>query len=122
MTESKIESKSEKLFMPLPSLAAGLCFGLCNFFLGMISQDAQPAAYIFSIGAIAFAVIFRCGEAAYNRYMTGTYFVWDNSNFYKGQDFNWTNLVGLLLRAMVNITYQLAVLFALMFANRAGIN
>ena len=108
--------------MPLPSLAAGLCFGLCNFLLGMISEDAQPASYIFSIGAIAFAVIFRGGEAAYNRFTKGTYFDWDNSNFYRGNCFNWTNLVGLILRATVNIIYQLAVLFALMFADRGGIN
>ena len=116
------KTDSKKKFMPLPSLAAGLCFGLCNFFLGMISEDAVAASYIFSIGAIAFAIIFRAGEAAYNRYTKGTYFVWDNSNFYEGIHFNWMNLLGLILRATVNITYQLAVLFALMYASRAGLN
>lgn len=49
----------EKKFLVVPSFTAGVCLGMNNFLLGMISDTGIPAAYIFSVGSLLFPLILR---------------------------------------------------------------
>lgn len=57
------EVKPEKKFLALPSFLAGICLGLNNFLLGLISDQGISGAYIFSVGAINFAASFKLLKA-----------------------------------------------------------
>lgn len=57
--------RQEKKFLVLPSLIAGVCLGLNNFLLGLISHTGIPAAYIFSVGSLLFPLLYRISQAIY---------------------------------------------------------
>jgi hypothetical protein len=52
----------------------------------MISDIGVPAAYIFSVGALVFPIIYRIVEAVKQKYSTGKFWnVQDSNLFYKKQ-------------------------------------
>ena len=57
--EIDLPQEPEKKFLVLPSFCAGVCLGLNNFLLGMISDTGIPAAYIFSVGSLLFPLTYR---------------------------------------------------------------
>ena len=131
------ETKSEKKFLALPSFMAGICLGLNNFLLGLISDQGISGAYIFSVGAINFAASFKLLKALHQKKKTGKYWSVEDSNLFCLQEqnlqdklldapkrvvVNWMNVLGLILRVSVNITFQSTTMLAFMFAQKAGIN
>ena len=100
----------EKRFLAFPSFLAGLSLGLNNFLLGLISDQGISSAYIFSVGAIYFAVSYRILKALLNKKKFGQYWRIQESNiFYENADnqicVNRHNVLGLFLRVFLNISF-----------------
>ena len=98
------------MFLALPSFFAGVCLGLNNFLLGMISDKGISSAFIFSFGALMFAVIYRVRELILHKRKYGIFWNYQDSNlFVRKQDgtfqFNQTNVIGLILRASINMAF-----------------
>ena len=62
----------KKQFLAKASFAAGICKGLGSFLQGLISDQGVTVSYLFSVGALLFAVTFRALEAAKLKNMTGS--------------------------------------------------
>ena len=124
--ETASNKPEERKFLPVPSLISGLFLGLNNFLLGLISNKGISSLYIFSVGALIYCAIYRIFEAIQTKKRTGSYISLENSNIFILKDgkwsLNWVNFSGLILRSLLNISFQISLMMAFMFADRANLN
>jgi len=104
------------------SFFAGIFKGLGSFLQGLISDQGLPVSYLFSVGALAFAVTFRVLEAVKLKVKTGSFYDIEQSNFIRDSKIKWINLLGLFLRSGFNKAFQVMCVYAFMYAEKASLN
>ena len=117
----------EKSFLALPSFLAGVCLGLNNFLLGLISDEGLSSAYIFSFGALVFGIIYRVNDMLQTKVKYGKLWRLESSNlFIRNEDgnikLNKSNAFGLILRTSINMCFQATTMLALQYAKKSGLN
>lgn len=96
--------------------------------IGLISDIGLGAAYIFSLGALIFTFTIRTSQMFKNKRENGQYWQMSNSNFFKVIDesgrfrVNWINFVGLIIRTLLNIAFQVSIMLAFKNAKLANMN
>lgn len=126
MPDPNVPQKEQLKFLPIPSLISGLCLGFNNFLLGLISNKGISSLYIFSVGALLYVGVYRLIEAIKNKIETGHFISFEKSNLFESNKgvlkLKWVNVGGLILRSLLNISFQISLMMAFMFAERAHLN
>ena len=111
----------------IPSLSAGVLLGFNNFFLSLISELGLKSAFIFSLGAIGLSLSYQCIMMLKVKNDTGRYWSVQHSNLmHLGNNqrlqVKWINVLGLILRTIVNFLFQGSIILGFKYAGLAGIN
>ena len=101
-----------KKFLFIPSLMAGVCLGLNNFLLGLISQLGISAAPIFSFGAFVFCSLWKSKQLI-QKWVQGEKLF---------EEFSWVKVGLLLLRTVLNLLFQLSIIIGFHLARQAQLN
>ena len=106
---------------------AGIFLGFNNFMLGLISDLGINAAYLFSCGALFYTFTIRIYDILVLKYYTNVFWDIKDSNLIKINNQgkmkpNYINVLGLLIRTLLNLGFQISIILAFKYANKADIN